>query len=200
MLLAVFIVFLKDTWNGHELLKTFAFGRFSGVITEWGSFVAFLGVPLVVLCIGLFAQSTRWWELTALTWFTSVWMFYCIFAVACVYYETTSCIALVRHHYCDNDASFLQVLKMSFLIRQTHYYSGYTRTSYLAKGALIDSIGSNGHSFEENHTKRTSTYSTIVQYCFLQSCPHINIRQRWAATPELHTMDVASHISYLPIR
>ena len=168
LLLAVFIVFLKDTWNGHELLKTFAFGRFSGVITEWGSFVAFLGVPLVVLFIGLFAQSTRWWELTALTWFASVWIFYCIFAVACVYYETTSCIALVRHHYCDNDASFLQVLKMSFLIRQTHYYSGYTRTSYLAKGALIDSIGSNCHSFEENHTKRTSIYSTIVQFGFLQ--------------------------------
>ena len=158
-----------DTWNGHKLLKTFVRGCLSGVMTEWMAFLAFLGVPLFVMCVGLFAQSDRWWEVTGLTWFCSVTAFYFIFVGTCVYYETTGCIALIRHHYCERDARFLDVLKVAVLLRQMHTYSGYTRTSYFAKGILNEGKeGLRGHNMEEMHTKRTSIYSKMIKLGFLQ--------------------------------
>ena len=60
--------FVQDTWEGHTLVKRFVFGRFSRVVTEWISFVGFLGIPLVILIITLFAGLDNWWEITSLAW------------------------------------------------------------------------------------------------------------------------------------
>ena len=159
--------FLLDTWNGHTLFKTFLFGRYSGVVTEWVAFFAFLGVPLFVMCIGLFTKSDRWWEWTGLTWFCSVLIFYIVFAIVCVYYETNGCIDLIRNHYCEDNASFLHVMKLALILRQMNVYSGYTRISYLTAGALTDAMDLDVQNPTDASRKRTSLYSAFVQMkCF----------------------------------
>jgi hypothetical protein len=162
--------FLVDTWNGQTLLKKFLDGRFSVVLLEWISFMAFLGIPLIVMCGGLFAQTERWWELTAWTWLCSISLFYIIFSMTCVYYEASSCISLIRYHYCEVDSSVWQVLRVAFLLRQRYLYSGYTHTSYFARGPFTDTISNpmGDLDVQGTRTTRTSIYSRLVQSTILQ--------------------------------
>lgn len=85
--------FIVDTFYGHPLLRSFGLGI---VFTEWMAFIFYLGVPALAFIITLFMGKSNWWELSLLTWFSSVLIFWCIFSACVFYFEVTQCLKLAR--------------------------------------------------------------------------------------------------------
>eukprot|EP00541_Cyclophora_tenuis_P002774 CAMPEP_0116567938 /NCGR_PEP_ID=MMETSP0397-20121206/15313_1 /TAXON_ID=216820 /ORGANISM="Cyclophora tenuis, Strain ECT3854" /LENGTH=113 /DNA_ID=CAMNT_0004095041 /DNA_START=196 /DNA_END=533 /DNA_ORIENTATION=- len=98
--------YVVDTWQGHTLVKKFIFGKFEGVVTEWISFVVFLGIPLVTLCITLCARLANFWEITSLVWVSCVGAFYMIFSGGIVLYENRACLEAMKNQF-ENDVDTL---------------------------------------------------------------------------------------------
>lgn len=91
--------FVIDTFYGHPLLHSFGLGV---VFTEWMAFIFYLGVPTMAFIFTLFTGKSNWWELSLLTWFSSVLIFWCIFSACVFYFEVTQCLKLQRDMHGDN--------------------------------------------------------------------------------------------------
>ena len=158
--------FIADIFAGQYLLKTLVFGRVGAVVTAWITFGFFLGFPLLIMGICLFANVADWWSITAIFWFSSVSIFYVLFAVVVVFFEIKACLEIVGHVYdCKSDNWTL--LKNCVWLRQVKTYSGEKSRIYLARGSLNDS--NVGHPIAEDSIHyRESLYSRLTEWSFFQ--------------------------------
>eukprot|EP00538_Stauroneis_constricta_P012648 CAMPEP_0119546226 /NCGR_PEP_ID=MMETSP1352-20130426/734_1 /TAXON_ID=265584 /ORGANISM="Stauroneis constricta, Strain CCMP1120" /LENGTH=1119 /DNA_ID=CAMNT_0007590905 /DNA_START=217 /DNA_END=3576 /DNA_ORIENTATION=- len=94
--------YCSELWSGHYFMKEFVFFKksdstYNFVMAEWIFFAFFLGTPLTVLCITLMARMDDWWTVTSLFWFSSVTVFFAIFAYKLISYEIQAALSFVRN-------------------------------------------------------------------------------------------------------
>eukprot|EP00550_Attheya_septentrionalis_P004095 CAMPEP_0198294104 /NCGR_PEP_ID=MMETSP1449-20131203/20685_1 /TAXON_ID=420275 /ORGANISM="Attheya septentrionalis, Strain CCMP2084" /LENGTH=995 /DNA_ID=CAMNT_0043993961 /DNA_START=90 /DNA_END=3077 /DNA_ORIENTATION=+ len=135
--------FVTQTWNGHPFLRSLGYGS-DRVIVEWINFVVYLGVPVMACFVTLFAGDDDWWQKTALTWFSCVFIYFFFFSISMVAVEIWGCLELVRK---SNRLSIIRqesyrnidglgkLLKACILLRQRSNYSGSKQCSYFVDGA-----------------------------------------------------------------
>ncbi|KAL7542868.1 hypothetical protein ACHAXR_012175 [Thalassiosira sp. AJA248-18] len=92
--------FVTDTFYGHPFLRSFGLGV---ATTDWMAFVLYLGVPILAFIITLFSKMDNWWELSLLTWFASILIFWCLFSACVLYFDTWVFLKLME----EDDASSL---------------------------------------------------------------------------------------------
>jgi hypothetical protein len=188
--------YVKDTWNGHTLVKRFVFGRFNGVLTEWVSFAVFLGFPLLVMAGSLVSGSDSWWEITALTWFACVTAFYILFAITIVWFENRACLDIMKHRYDDDVDTYPQLFKRSILLRQTARYSGAQQTVYLASGTIGDSSETEAkyQAIEATHRTSMSFFSKLSTWKFLSTDGGLGLFQKLEEPVRTYTVEDARGI------
>jgi len=159
--------FIADTWNGQYLLKTLVFGGFQAVVTEWVAFGFYLGFPLFVMGIGLLSGTPDWWSITAIFWFSSISVFYVLFAAVVIFYEIHACLEIVGNEYdCTEDKRAL--LKKCILLRQVKTFSGTKSRIYLARGSLFDANSTRDPIAEEGVKYHQSLYTRFTKWPFLE--------------------------------
>jgi len=147
--------FIMDTWRGHLLVRNFTFKRLNETAVEWIFFLFFLGIPILVCCCSLMARTDRWWEYTTLVWFSSVVMFYFLFAANVVIYEMKACWDVTKNkNHKDND-SWWDLITKSIMSRQIHRYSGRLTCTFLAIGSIRDA----------EYTDSTSRHNAVEESC-----------------------------------
>lgn len=106
-------------------------------------------IPSLTLAITLLDKNDEWWDITALTWFTCVFIYYIFFASICIFFEINGALELIRFHpklsdvYRDIDTDgetltlrtkhILVALKTAILLRQRQVLSGYKTVSFIEK-------------------------------------------------------------------
>ena len=65
------------------------------VATDWIAFVFYLGTPLIAFIVTLLTKMEDWWELSLLTWFSSVLLFWGAFWGCVLWYEIRECLDLI---------------------------------------------------------------------------------------------------------
>jgi hypothetical protein len=162
--------FVIDTWHGHQFFRSVL--RISAVFIDWFSFLAFLGVPLVVMICNMFTNE-HWWEPTALTWFACVSVSFCLFCLTVFFIEIWGALELLAHHK-DYELIGLDIklvgvfLKRAILLRQLQGYSGVRhRTFYIEGGKAFPSANDSYDQSEladHEHTQESmSWYAKLTQ-------------------------------------
>lgn len=131
--------FVADTWNGHPFLRSM--GSWDVVITEWIAFLIFLGIPIFTVAVTLLAGSENWWQISSLTWYSCVFVFYGYFAFAIMYYEIQACFDLAEQldqsRYVGrvgHGMGFKGLIRRAIFLRQVHRLSGVRHSMYLVGG------------------------------------------------------------------
>lgn len=86
--------FVIDTWKGSKFMKTVI--SWNSTLVDWITFVVFLGTPIIVGSIALCTGTKQVWNITSITWFVLVLLYYVIFGLSALYYEVDGCLELVR--------------------------------------------------------------------------------------------------------
>ncbi len=84
--------FIIDTFNGHPFLRTFGIDV---VVTDWMAFLMYLGIPVVTIIITLFQKRDDWWEISLITWFSTVLIFWSFFSACVFVFEIRECFELI---------------------------------------------------------------------------------------------------------
>jgi len=163
--------YVVDTWNGNALLKRFAFGAgTSGVIIDWATFLAFLGLPIMVMCGSIFAGKENWWEITVLFWFYSIAFSFVIYFFALVTISVLGTFNITKNWrdllddgVANDSADFFETLSQAIQTRCHHYYSGLLSFQYITKGS-IDRSGVNKSSKDLNTSDRKPTRSFWLEF------------------------------------
>ena len=92
MVMTLMTRFVVDTFDGHPFLRTFGLDV---VTTDWIAFVMYLGIPLLTIIGTLYMQRLDWWEISCLTWFYSVLIFWAIFSASVLFHEVRECLDLI---------------------------------------------------------------------------------------------------------
>jgi lipase ATG15 len=124
--MSIAAAWVADAWSGNAFFKTV--GNWDSIWTEWAVLIALLGVPLVTWIVALFAGSDDSWQVTALTWFCCVSVYYVIFCCAILYYEIQAAWLVLRE--LDPAASsngLFSLLARAVLHRQIYQLSGSQR-------------------------------------------------------------------------
>lgn len=134
--------FVKDTFRGHSFLRTF--GNWNLVITEWVSFFVYIGIPILIMAITLFAKMPNWWAISLITWFAVVLIFFGFFAACVVFYDISACLYLIEN--VDDDFfgpidqesrwRIFALMRRALLLRQVERFSGKKKISYTLAGKL----------------------------------------------------------------
>ncbi|KAL3801203.1 hypothetical protein HJC23_012603 [Cyclotella cryptica] len=114
--------FVVDTFYGHPFLRTFGLDL---VTMDWIAFVMYLCIPLVAMIGTLFMQKTDWWEISLLTWFCSVLIFWGAFSSCVLWYEVKECLDLIV----DVEDDLTEDDNWSVKIRRTIVHGMTTRLS-----------------------------------------------------------------------
>jgi len=130
--------FIKDTWQGHLLIRNFTFKRLKVTSVEWIFFFFFLGLPLMVMGITLLVRTDKWWQYSILVWFSSVVAFYCLFAINVVFYEMKACWDVTKNKNRSENDGWIDLIQRSILSRQIHRYSGRLTCTFLSMGSIRD--------------------------------------------------------------
>eukprot|EP00978_Attheya_sp_CCMP212_P022314 scaffold66388_cov52-Attheya_sp.AAC.5 len=170
--------FVTETWGGMPFLRSLAYGKWR-VIVEWTTFIVHVLVPISVMFISLFAGADNWWEITALTWFTCLFIFYILHSMAMIGVEIMGCLELVRHSNgfselpYTNFFSFFKLLKTCIILRQRSNYSGSKHCSYFVDGA--NDAPEKGRSYTEDwdgsvelYAEKRGLFTRITQLSFLR--------------------------------
>jgi hypothetical protein len=106
--------FVVDTFYGHPFLRTFGLDI---VTTDWIAFVMYLGIPLLTMIGTLYMQKLNWWEITCLTWFSTVLVFWGIFSACVLLYEVRECLDLIVEVEDDlaEDTHWLKKMKLAIV-------------------------------------------------------------------------------------
>lgn len=106
--------FVVDTFYGHPFLRTFGLDN---VATDWIAFVMYLGIPILTIIFTLYMQMLNWWEISCLTWFSSVLIFWSIFSACVLWYEIRECLdlAVEVEEDLENTDSWLKKLKLAII-------------------------------------------------------------------------------------
>lgn len=188
--------YVQDTWNGHTLVKRFVFGRYNGVLTEWAAFFIFLGLPFLVMGFALFSGTESWWTITALTWFSSIFLFYIIFAVTIVWFENRACLDIMKNRFDDDVDTFPHLLMRSIVLGQTARYSGSQSTVYLAAGEIDHSSGNTKNELiiEATHRTEMSFYSKLTTWKFLSTNGGLGLFEKLDEPVRTYTVEDARNV------
>lgn len=106
--------FVVDTFYGHPFLRTFGLDI---VATDWIAFMMYLGIPILTIIGTLFMQRLDWWEISCLTWFCSVLIFWFVFSMCVLWYEIQGCFDLIVEVEDDltADTHWLQKFKLAII-------------------------------------------------------------------------------------
>mmetsp|Transcript_8665 Transcript_8665/g.13355 ORF Transcript_8665/g.13355 Transcript_8665/m.13355 type:complete len:1019 (+) Transcript_8665:68-3124(+) len=137
--LALATAFVGDAWNGSPFLDSST--KWKGFKMQWINFSIYLGIPMMVAIISLFARTDSWWFYTAITWYSCVFALYCLFCVLVVYYEINGTMELIvkykGYQEVNENSSFWDLLKYTLRLRQVQRYSGRTTVRYLVDGSMV---------------------------------------------------------------
>jgi len=169
--LALATAFVADAWGGHRFINHIT--EWKDTSTQWAAFIIFLGIPIMVAIGTLFAKKNNWWEITALTWFICIFVFYCVFSSFVVYYEVMGTLELVRRHPAlseVNDNNLLSVIKHAIITRQIERFSGVEKVKYVVDGHRVPGISSSFRAggIESSKKKEKSRYTKITEWQKLQ--------------------------------
>jgi ABC-type multidrug transport system fused ATPase/permease subunit len=160
--------FVYDTWSGHMLVKRFFFTSISDVIVDWIFFVFFICIPVVVAAYKLFSQADDWWDVTALSWFSCVLVFYTAFACNIIWVEVSAAYNFVKNRADTDKTSFIQVLKRCILLRQVQEYSAKRRATYLSRSTFTSTedteVSRKADIFENTRRETIGLYSRLTEH------------------------------------
>ena len=111
--------FVIDTFNGQKFMKqllawdSVIVGELSVVIAihqivcrfkltntfsslDWISLCIYTLIPVITASLALYAGTDYWWEVTTLTWFISVFVYFALFSMVSVYFEVEGCYELLK--------------------------------------------------------------------------------------------------------
>mmetsp|Transcript_13321 Transcript_13321/g.28260 ORF Transcript_13321/g.28260 Transcript_13321/m.28260 type:complete len:973 (+) Transcript_13321:182-3100(+) len=88
-------IFVVDTFYGHPFLRSFGMGA---VMTDWLAFIMYLGIPILTVIITLLDKKDNWWEISLLTSFASILIFWCFFAACEFWFEIWACLELMEEY------------------------------------------------------------------------------------------------------
>ena len=157
--------FVSDTWAGHYLIKTLIFGGLRSVLSAWIAFGVYFGLPLLVMCICLFAGIQDFWKITALFWFAAVCVFYIVFVFVIIYFEIKACLEITGNEF---SCKGFQLLKKCILLRQVHTYSGYKHRIFLNRGSLRELDRVNQSVIDQSAEYSQTLLSRFKRWPFLQ--------------------------------
>mmetsp|Transcript_21931 Transcript_21931/g.54172 ORF Transcript_21931/g.54172 Transcript_21931/m.54172 type:complete len:331 (-) Transcript_21931:1993-2985(-) len=154
--------FVSDTWNGHQFFRSIL--RWSPVFIDWVSFLAFMGIPFIVMITKMF-QSSTFWEETALTWFGCVAVYFCLFSFCVFVFEIWGALELLSHHpkyaLLDlNIGSVREFAKRAILLRMKHSYSGCRTRTFFVEGA--QALPTANESYEDTENVDTEFVATTI--------------------------------------
>lgn len=171
--MAIAAAFVGDAWNGHSFLNQVMHFQ-DEVVTQWAAFWVFIGIPLLVAVVALFAKSDDWWKITALVWYSCVFALYMVFAFFVVWYEVQGTMTMVKRHEdlpAVEDENLLSVIKHTILFRQIQRFSGVESLEYIIDDKLIQrrrsSLSEDGGYEAERKTR--SLYTKFTELPFLRS-------------------------------
>jgi len=157
--------FVSDTWNGHEFFRSVL--MIPSAVIDWFYLVMYLGLPLGVLLWNMFT-SEHWWVVTALTWFGSVTVAYCVFCGVVFVVEILGALELLAHHP-DHELLDLRwrnvgaFLGRAIVLRQIQAYSGTRVRTFLIEGTK-EYPSANVSYDESDLADREHTEETISMY------------------------------------
>ena len=139
MCMVIAMAFINDVWTGHTLIKLFFFqNRYGNVLVDWICFLFFVELPMLVMCITLFARLERWWQITMLFWYSCVSISFAVFCVNVVFFEVQGAINFLSKRSDLQGKPLWDVLKECILVRQRASYSGYRTKKYLARSTFLN--------------------------------------------------------------
>jgi lipase ATG15 len=188
--------FIKDTWSGHVLVRSFTLRGWSDVVVEWIFFAFFLGLPLLLMGVMLLAKSDIWWQVTSLFWLSSVIFFFVLFTANVIFYEMRACWEITRNWREDDIDSYWELIKKSVLLRQMSAYSGRQTISYLSMGSIIDAEYTDKSKSERNMVAETQAVSLswrakLTNWDFLE---RLGLYEKIETAERIYTVDDARDI------
>jgi len=137
------LAFTIDCCRGQTFLKSII--SYDNVMVEWVTFMVFVGIPVLSMCGSLYAETEYWWEITLLTSFTCVFLYYLLFAAMSILFEVRGCLDLESGDQCD-----WEKLKRVTLMIQVQRLSGYRIAEYVIFNT-------------QDHLPQVETYSELLQ-------------------------------------
>ncbi|KAG7374006.1 lipase class 3 [Nitzschia inconspicua] len=86
--------FVLEMWNGFRFLRTI--GHFNDILVEWVTLVMVFVAPIFSMICSLFAKLENWWTIAFYTWFSSMAVFFTVFAFVVIFYETHAAWLLAK--------------------------------------------------------------------------------------------------------
>lgn len=128
--------FVMDVYSGHSLLRLFGW---DSVVIGWTTFMAFAGVPLAALIGSLMVQSERIVEITLVSSFVSVVVFFIVFAtIVCLQLVKSSLDLVQEFQGGSTDLSLLVKIKRAIWITARSRLSGKQQNLYVYECDSVD--------------------------------------------------------------
>ncbi|KAL7544821.1 hypothetical protein ACHAWF_008188 [Thalassiosira exigua] len=125
------LVFVRDTWNGHVTFNLLLPAQVPRVYLEWYSFIMYLGIPVLVLCIAAFAGAHDAKRIGGLTWYCCMLLSFFIFCALVFYNEMKLCMDLTK--YWHQDLLGFGLVRQAVLTTLTQRYCGVENRYFLLR-------------------------------------------------------------------
>jgi hypothetical protein len=139
-IMAIANTFVLDTWKGSKFMKTVT--SWESTLVDWLSLFVFFGFPVFIASIALCTGTKYWWNITSISWFILILVYFFVFGIFVVYYEVTGCLELVKYHpklregrNPEADERSIETFYLAFLLRMKQRLSGYMNVMYTASGS-----------------------------------------------------------------
>jgi hypothetical protein len=178
--------FVADTFRGNRFLFQLVTQSSSGfpfspttrmMALEWTLFLTYFGFPLCTLCMGLFVQSTQFWEITALTGIIGTMVLYWIFVLGTLFHQVYCFYHAYQDHHPDDAMTTskpLALIQKAIHLRQLEALSGVKRVIYASNNG--GNVGSESKTQSESevdthkviYTESVSLFSKLTTWSRLQ--------------------------------
>ena len=123
-------LFVGDVWSGHIMFRLLLPNQIPRVYLEWYSFILYMFIPLLILCIASFAKADTK-EIGGIAWYCCMVISFLVFCALAFYNEVKLCIDLSRWRH--PDLSNLELVKQAVLTTLTQRFCGVENRYYLVK-------------------------------------------------------------------
>ena len=139
------LIFVGDVWNGHVMLRLLLPAQVPRVYLEWYSFILYMFIPMLILCIAAFVGANNTKEIGGLAWWSCMLISFLIFCALVFYNEVKLCLDLTRCCCGQNpNLTNFGLLKQAVLTTLTQRFCGVEERHFLVKrggrGELTTSI------------------------------------------------------------
>ena len=107
---------------------------------DWVSLCVYAIIPIVIASMTMYAGMDNWWEITTLTWFMCIFVYFAIFCVVSIFYELNGCYELIKfsnklqkiRENVGTDPTNLNIIKQGVLLSLRQKISGTVTYSYMS--------------------------------------------------------------------